>query len=1295
VLESSQGKEIGRQQLTTNAFGSFCGTFVLPREVLNGRFYLRVPSETRKIIRVEAYKRPKFEIVFHPVDYTYRLGDSITLTGEVKNYSGFPLANTKMAYRIQAEAWKYKQLVDQGELQTDETGRFRILVPTERVAGHASLAYNVQMTFTAPNGETQEHSYSLPVQNDAFYLGLRLKAIVNKAKPAQFPFSAFNAQHLPVRQTVRYKIERLKTPEQLVSGHIYPAQFTEKEVQACILQGQFTTGDSLLELDLSAYPSGIYLFTVQGASPRDSLIRRRNVFTLYSPGDARPPYPTYSWFVEEKTTFAPGEPAKLLLGTSAQVVNVLYEIYANNQFVHRERFTLSDENRILQIPYQAHYGSNAEVILTYVKDQQFFVHTATLERKKEESSLRLFTRTFRDRLQPGQRETWSLTLQKANGEAVFGEVMAGMYDASLDQLYMPNRWELYSFRSSFNRIPRWFHPRKSEEYQRSHFPIFNKLPVYPIRTQWDDFRLQRRLDFYFGEGTTFTAAAVRIPSSKSMATDEDEMYCLNERAFAVEGMADRAPAERTTGIRKNFQETAFFYPQLLTDEAGEVRFSFTMPDVNTTWRFMSLAHTPELQQGRLEKMVVTSKPFMISSQLPRFVRMDDQVTLQATLQNLSMETQTGTVYFELFDPYTEKVTHREQLPFHAPAKGAETVRFSFTVPKGETLLGCRFVARSRQFSDGEQHVLPVAPNTVLVTRTLPLFLTKPGQESFTLSAPKWATPYRFTLELTANPTWYAVLALPSLSTPQSEHGTDQLAAYYVSHLAQAIVTANPQISDLIRYGLAQSEDSPVSPLSQNEELKSTLLQLTPWAMEAENETAQLQALGELLDTNRQTYLQQQALQKLQALQNADGGWSWFKGCSSSRFITFNVLEMFSRLTVTAHITLPVEVKGMQQRALRYIDEEIRADFERNTAGGYLQLLYLHTRSAYSDTLTGETKKVYDYYFKLFEAHWPELSLYEKALLAVVCHRSGKKETAQAILQSLREYATTTAAEGMFWANNRSRFYTYSTLQTHTAILNAFYEIEGSSEKIRRMKQWLLRQKQTHMWESVPVTVEAIFALMRTGETTLNTPDSCTVRVNRKRLAPSRMLPSLGYFKQGYMGKALPTRAPRVTIRKTTDQLSWGGLYLQYFEHLDSIRQHTGGLSVEKQLFVEREGNFFPLHTSQGQRNLKVGDKVNIRLVVTAPEAMQFVHLKDLRAGCFEPTNQLSGNRWQGSVLYYQETDDTVTNLFFEYLPKGTHVFEYTVWITQSGDYQDGIATLQCIYAPQFSANSQAGRIKVE
>ena len=713
------------------------------------------------------------------------------------------------------------------------------------------------------------------------------------------------------------------------------------------------------------------------------------------------------------------------------------------------------------------------------------------------------------------------------------------------------------------------------------------------------------------ETTTEDVAVVafgKVAGVSNLSNSDPKFYIRGISSFKESGDGASATGEfASPEIRQNFQETAFFFPQLLTDSTGNVVIKFTVPESTTTWKFMALAHTPTMQFGQIEKLVVTSKKFMVNTNLPRFVRTGDKVVLQATINNLSLEIQQGEAYLELFVPSTNAVISKQQVTFNVKAQENQTVNFEFTAPENIALLGCRIVASSSEFSDGEQHVLPVVPNATLVTQTLPIFTSQQGQQTFKLNAPKGVTPYRLTLELTANPIWYVVLALPTINTPQTDNVTEITASYYVSTLATAIANANPQITNTIQQWMQKPDATLTSPLEKNPELKSILLQLSPWVTDAQNETQQMHSLGELLDVNRQNYISQQAINKLAELQNEDGGWSWFKGFNSSTFMTENVLEAMARLVslnVTSH---PEQVKKMQIKALQFLDKQIQESYKHVETAGYSQILYLYTRSAYRDIPLTEALDAHKYYLGQLETSWTKLSLYEKALTAIAMQRYGKTDIAKQIIRSLKEYSTTTPEMGMYWANNRSTLFTNSTIQTHVAIMSAFREIEGNSMDTELMKQWLLRQKQTQSWGSTPSTVDAIYALLLTGNNQLASEEELTIKLGNKNLNVSPEEKTLGYIKQAFTGKEITPKMMNVTLSKKQQQTSWGGLYLQYFEKLDKITSHSGGISVKKNLFIQKENANGNTLTPLAGQELQVGDRICIRITVTNESRMFRTH----------------------------------------------------------------------------------------
>lgn len=1321
TLTDANNQVVAKEEVQTNEFGSFAGKFTLPQDVLNGVFFITT-GESNHSITVAEYKRPKFEITFNPIKEAYKLGNRLTITGSVKNYSGNNAGDSKVTYSISRHSlpWRFQEnTVAAGKTRTNEQGEFSISFDTEEITDHFPGAlyrdfatYIVSVTVTTPNGETQESRYTIQATSQRYQLSSAIYPYIDKNKTCHIPITTQNYNGHPLTESITYELLALKPLQKL--GEEYDRHHLP--VDKKVLEGSFTTDkDKELELNLSSLPSGAYLLKLSGTGD-DKNITNENIIYLYSPQDKRPPFLTYFWSVEEKTTCAPGEEAKILVGSSAQEVYALYEIYSGQQLMERKRFTLNNSNSTLAIPYKENFGKKAEVIVSFVKDGEFFTRTFRLTREEADNGLNIITKTFRNHLTPGQQEEWSFIIKNGQGKAVIAEMMAGMYDASLDNI-RANTWDFNPVYHTYDIAPQW---------SFNNYPLggnigYNQERINTPRFEFNRLNLYGLSEFTFlglnhvvvgGYGNSRGAIKQKAVNTVAFGevadfaedSEDTKFYCKDVSSVAAGADAgvliprSISPKEKDTNttpsIRQNFQETAFFYPQLLTDSTGNAVIKFTVPESTTTWKFMALAHTPGMQFGQIEKSVITNKEFMVNTNLPRFVRTGDKVVLQATINNLTTDTQQGEAYLELFIPATNAVISKQQVAFNVKAQENQTISFEFTAPENTDLLGCRMVASSSRFSDGEQYVLPVVPDATLVTRTLPIFTNKQGTQTFKLDAPKGITPYRLTLELTANPVWYAVLALPSINTPQSENVTEITASYYVSSLASAIANANPQITGAIQKWMQKPDAALTSPLEKNQELKSILLQLSPWVTEAQNETQQMHAIGELLDVNRQNYIARQAIDKLKELQNEDGGWSWFKGFGSSAFMTENVLEAMARLVTLNATSHPEEVKKMQIKALNFLDKQIQESYKHAKTAGYSQILYLYTRSAYRDIPLTDALEAHKYYLGQLESSWTKLSLYEKALTAMTFYRYGKTNAAKQIIQSLKEFSTTTTGMGMYWANNRSTLFTNSAIQTHVAIMSAFREIEGNSPDTELMKQWLLRQKQTQNWGSTPTTVDAIYALLLTGNNQLENRETLSVKLGNKKLNENPEETTLGYIKQSFTGKEITPKMTNVTLTKKKAQVSWGGLYLQYFEKLDKITSHSGGISVQKQLFIQQESDNGNILVPLEGQTLKVGDRINIRITVSNDQDMQFVHLKDLRAGCFEATEQLSGNRWQENLVYYQETTDVATNFFFDFLPKGIHVFEYTAWITQSGAYQDGISTLQCVYAPQYSANSHAGSITV-
>jgi uncharacterized protein YfaS (alpha-2-macroglobulin family) len=286
---------------------------------------------------------------------------------------------------------------------------------------------------------------------------------------------------------------------------------------------------------------------------------------------------------------------------------------------------------------------------------------------------------------------------------------------------------------------------------------------------------------------------------------------------------------------------------------------------------------------------------------------------------------------------------------------------------------------------------------------------------------------------------------------------------------------------------------------------------------------------------------------------------------------------------------------------------------------------------------------------------------------------------------------------MFWANNQAQSFLFqSATSVHTYMMQAFYETGSKPEEMDELKLWLLKQKQTQQWESMPATVNAVNALLQTGSNWLESEGKVSIKIGSQTIDTQKGEAGTGYIKTAFDAKAITPDMNRITVSKEDAGPGWGAVYGQYFEDLDKITAAKTGLNVEKSLFVEKitsaGKSLLPIAENQ---SLKVGDKAIVRLVVRADRDFEYVMLKDMRASCFEPAETLSGIRWAQQVVYYQTIRDASVNFYFYNLPKGTYVFEYPLYVNASGDYSNGIATIQCMYAPEFVSHTSGGRVRVE
>jgi len=775
--------------------------------------------------------------------------------------------------------------------------------------------------------------------------------------------------------------------------------------------------------------------------------------------------------------------------------------------------------------------------------------------------------------------------------------------------------------------------------------------------------------------------------------------------------------EAPANLRTNLAETAFFYPQLRTNEQGEISFSFTMPESLTRWNFRGYSHTKGMLMGTLDGEATTSKEFMLTPNLPRFVRVGDKTSLAASISNMTGKPQAGTVTLILFDPMTEKVISTQKQKFSLVAGKTIGVSFQFTVSDKYEILGCRMIADSGTFSDGEQQLLPVLSNKEHLVETLPMPVR--GEETRTFSLDrlfnqqsKTATDRKLTVEFTGNPAWYAIQALPSLSLPTSNNAISWATAYYANTLASFIMNSQPKIKAVFESWKLQggTKETFLSNLQKNQEVKNIILSESPWVLEAQTEEQQKERIATLFDLNNIRSNNIAALTRLQELQNASGAWSWYKGMTGSRYVTAYIAELNARLAMLTGEKLTGTALSLQQNAFTYLHQSALDEYKEilkaqkegvkftGVSGSILQYLYLIAISG--EQVPATNKAAYTYYLSKVGELLTSPSMDTKAIAAIVLDKAGRKKEAQEFVASLKEFLTKTDEQGMFFAFNENP-YTWGgmQMQAHVDVMEALEAIGGNSDTVEEMKLWLLKQKQTQQWNSPVATADAVFALLMKGVNLLDNQGDVRIVIANEVLetvAPSKTtVPGLGYIKRSFTQKSV-VDARKIEVEKRNPGIAWGAVYAEFESPISDVKQQGGELNVEKQLYVERMVNNVPqLQPITAKTVLQVGDKVVSRLSIRVDRPMDFVQLKDQRGACFEPIGSISGYRWNNGLGYYVDIKDASTNFFFDHLGKGVYVLEYSYRVSRAGTYETGLATMQCAYAPEYASHSASMTVAVK
>ncbi|TDP00981.1 MG2 domain-containing protein [Flavobacterium sp. 245] len=777
--------------------------------------------------------------------------------------------------------------------------------------------------------------------------------------------------------------------------------------------------------------------------------------------------------------------------------------------------------------------------------------------------------------------------------------------------------------------------------------------------------------------------------------------------------------------RKNLSETAFFLPHLKTDSKGNISFNFTSPEALTKWKLRLLAHNKDAVSGYLEKSIITQKELMVLPNFPRFLREKDTIVISAKISNVTNEAKTGIASLQFFDATTMQPIDvnmgnaKNVRNFNVSAFGNTTATWTISIPEGLQGVQYKIVAKSGNFSDGEENILPVLTNNMLVTESIPLWVRENSTKEYTFENLKnnnssTLRNHQFTLEYTSNPTWIAVQSLPYLMEYEHECAEQTFARFYANALASEIISSNPKIASI--FETWRKNGKLHSKLEENEELKSIILAETPWLNDAQNEDEKKKNVALLFDLEKMKTSQEATFQKLKQKQRSSGGFAWFDGSQENEYITRHILAGLGHLAkLSKSEDNNQKIDQIAKTGIPYIDNFFLEFYRTRTKNlkstdkliwinPYSDLHYLYTRSFYLEQypMSDELKKASKLYLDTAKKEWLQYSLYEKGLAAITLNRFGEKETAKKIIESLKETSSNNEDWGMYWIANKAGWYWYQApIETQALLIEAFAEVTNDTKSVDAMKVWLLKNKQTKNWPTTKSTTEAIYALLMQGTDWLSVKDNTVIKLGDEKIATKKLAENekeaeTGYIKLNWKPEEIKKEMASIKIENKSKVPGFGGVYWQYFEDLDKIKNNSGAvLSVSKELYLKKNSSKGDeLQKITTENPLKIGDLVTVRLIITSKEDMEYVHLKDMRASCFEPVNVLSEYQYKDRLGFYTSTKDAATHFFFDQINKGTYVLEYDIRVNNGGEFSNGITTIQSMYAPEFTSHTKGIRVKV-
>ena len=1358
IFSDVNGKEIEKVQHRTNDYGSFSGSVTAPRDRLMGRMTLAVPGEPSGStqVTVEEYKRPKFRVELEAPKVAAKLDAEVKLQGTATAYTGASINDAKVSWRVVREVrypgWWYwrcwwmppqgnnSQEIAHGTAVTSSSGTFDIAFNAKPDASvleesEPTFTYTIYADVTDTTGETRSDQQAVRVGYTALAASMSAENWLTDQEPVEIRVrtTSLDGEGQAAEGTV--KIFQVKQPDKVtrspLSGSQYrfrgaadrepdPSNPNSWPLGDLVKETEFTTDNSGSTKIASQLEAGMYRAELTTKDRFGKAVTAELPLQVLEPDAKKLNLKIPNLYAVSESTVEPGKEYSALWGSGYETARAYIEVEHRGKLLQSYWTKAGATQAMIRQQATEAMRGGFTVRTTMVRENRAYMQSHQVNVPWSNKDLKLKWEHMVSKLEPASKETWTAIISGSDSEKRVAEMVATMYDASLDA-YLPHEWQsgFNVFRRDYSQVQSMFE-NQLKRLQTLHHSwrvsnrngslSYRKFPAQIIRNsygfQFSPGRARRmqkgRMEFWGAESDAFAAAPMA-----AMALTE-----AADKAMPPSAPPESSPDLSKVSARKNLNETAFFFPHLIAGEDGVVKLEFTMPEALTEWNFIGFAHDSELRGGLLSGSTVTSKDLMVQPNPPRFLREGDIVEFTVKVSNQSATRQTGTTRLTFADARSGDSVDRQlgnairDKEFDLAAGESSSLAWKLKVPDGMGFLTYKAVGSTGKLSDGEEGMLPVLSRRVLVTESLPLPIRGKQKKQFEFtkllaSGSSGTLEHQsLTVQMVSNPSWYAVMALPYLMEYPHQCAEQTFNRLYANSLARHIAQSDPKIHRVFEQWRATPTLD--SPLEKNQDLKSVMLEETPWYGQAKSESQARRNVGILFDDNRLDSEVARMMRRLSELQRDDGAWPWFPGGPSNDYITLYITTGFGRMR---HLGVQVDTTAAV-KSLNRLDawvtkqyNSIRpADRNRNHLSTTIAL-YLYGRSFFlkDKPVSAEHSQAVDYWKSQAMTYWLELAHRQsQAHLAVALKRMGEIESAKGIMASLKERSVSDDELGMFWRDQEISWWWYrAPIETQAMMIEAFDEVMNDQQAVEDCKVWLLKQKQTQDWKTTKATADAVYSLLLRGSDLLASDTLVEVSLAGSSIEPQDVEAGTGFYQQRFVRGEVKPAMGEVIVEKSDEGVAWGSVHWQYLEDIGKITPHEGNpLTLTKELFVKENTKKGPvLEVVDGP--VEVGDELVVRVVLRTDRDMEYVHLKDQRGSGTEPVNVLSRYKFQDGLAYYESTRDTASHFFVDYLPKGTYVFEYSTRVQLRGEYQTGIANIQCMYAPEFNSHSESLPITVK